>query len=1047
MLTIRQGGMQVLRLDTIRKTYKTGNFEQKALDGVSINFRSNEFAAILGPSGSGKTTMLNIIGGLDHYDSGDLVIEGISTKKYTSRDWDTYRNNRIGFVFQSYNLIPHQTILSNVELALTLSGIPAAQRKERAIAALTEVGLKEHIHKKPNQLSGGQMQRVAIARALINNPEILLADEPTGALDTKTSIQVMDLLTNIAKDRLVIMVTHNPELAHQYANRIVQLQDGKITADSHPFALDEQEGVVQRTIRKAKMSLRTAISLSFSNLMTKKARTFITALAGSIGIIGIAAILSLANGINLYIEDVERETLSLYPLTIQQSGIDLTSMMSEHGQSTQVKDKKDEQGVSEISMIKDMFSYQKQNDMTALKTYLETHETAISPYVNTIQYTYNITPQIYLKDTDKTIEQVNPDLLFNTANDPAQNMSAMMGMGNFTSMNAFHELPQETKMYENQYEVVAGRWAKEYDEMVLVLSSSGKVSDFVLYSMGINDREELRNLLEDSQNGKKVKVEKEKTVTKHSYETLLSPKFKVILPADKYRYDEKHKIWNDESKNKKYMKKIIANGVELKIVGIVKPESDAAISSLSSGINYSPKLTSYLMKEAEKQKIVQEQLKNPTINVFTGKSFQQENNDQQPKLEFADVVSIDEQKIQNAFKMDTSAFDMSKIRVKVDKFEIPNDELPKVNANMEEVFASVASQVQIPTDQLSTIFSSLMMNFISEELKNGVSDPTQMSQDLNTYLAKPEVQAQIGQQLGSAIDTTKLSKQLSKALQTEMEGVMQTYVKQMSTLVEKQIQRQSQQVMQQLMAQLPAQLKNSIQIDTTAFQDAFQMNMSEEELMNFLNTLMNPVVTTYERNMTALGYADVNTPQQVNIYPLNFQSKQNILNFLDRYNADLKKQGKDPIHYTDLVGTMMTSVTDIVNTISAALIAFVAISLIVSSIMIGVITYISVIERKKEIGILHALGASKHNIRSVFNAETLIVGFAAGMLGVFVTALLCIPANIIVEKEFAIENIAQLPISGAIILVIISMVLTYIAGLFPASAAARKDPVEALRSE
>lgn len=1035
----------MLKLNKIRKTYKTGNFVQTALDDVSICFRDNEFAAILGPSGSGKTTMLNIIGGLDHYDSGDLVIDGISTKEYASKDWDTYRNNRIGFVFQSYNLIPHQSILSNVELALTLSGISATERKERAKKALEEVGLLEHIHKKPNQLSGGQMQRVAIARALINNPEIVLADEPTGALDTKTSVQVMELLMKIAKDRLVIMVTHNPELAHQYANRIVKLKDGSIISDSHPIEDEKSSVPVKKDIHKAKMSLRTAVGLSFSNLMTKKARTFVTALAGSIGIIGIAAILSLANGINQYIENVERETLSLYPLSIQRSGMDISKMISEPTEKPQTStNKEDDKNVSEISMIKNMFSYQSQNDTAALKTYLETHKKEIDPYVNTIQYMYHITPQIYL-DTTKSIEQVNPDTLFQTSNDTSQGMSSLMG--GFGTMSAFHELPQESKMYENQYDVMEGRWAKNYDEMVLVLSSNGKVSDFVLYSMGINDRDKLRKLMEDSQNGKNTEIDEKESDVKYAYDTLMAPKFRVIDPADRYVYDETHQIWNDQSKNQNYMKKLIQNGIELKIVGVVKPKSDATITSLSSGLNYSSQLTKHLMDAAIEKPIVKQQLKQPDMNVFTGKSFKDENDEQRNKLKLTDLISIDEIKLKNAFGMDTSQIDISAMPFDQLSLDIPFDALPKLDMNVQDIMTSIANQVHVPTEQLSSIMMSLYQDFINEENKQGISDPAQIAMDLQTYLSKPEVQEKLMKQIQGVVDPTQISTQLSEVMQTQLTSLMQTYVKEVTTLLQDQIKTQSKQLMNQMMAQLPDQLRNSIHIDTNAFQEAFSLNMSEEELTNLMNSLMNPVTSTYEKNMNLLGYADEQTPQQINIYPLNFQSKQNILDFLDQYNASLDKQGKEVIHYNDLVGTMMSSVTDIVNTISAALIAFVAISLVVSSIMIGVITYISVIERKKEIGILRALGASKHNIRSVFNAETLMIGFVAGMLGVLVTALLCIPANIIVEAKFDIENIAQLPINGAVILVMISMLLTYIAGLFPASAAARKDPVEALRSE
>ncbi|MFV0395939.1 MAG: ATP-binding cassette domain-containing protein [Coprobacillaceae bacterium] len=1040
----------MLKLTDIRKSYKTANFVQTALDGVSITFRSNEFTAVLGPSGSGKTTMLNIIGGLDHYESGDLEIDGISTKEYASRDWDTYRNNRIGFVFQSYNLIPHQSVLANVELALTLSGVSTSERQQRAKKALEDVGLAEHIHKKPNQLSGGQMQRVAIARALINNPEILLADEPTGALDTKTSKQVMELLTEIAKERLVIMVTHNPELAKEYANRIIQLTDGQIVSDSRPFDPSEEKQHENRKIRKASMSFFTAIALSFSNLMTKKTRTLITALAGSIGIIGIAAILSLANGINLYIEDVERETLSLYPLSIQQSGLDITSMIGDPGENTESSSNgSNKEGVSERSMIKNLFSYQNQNDIGSLKQYMEENEKKISPLVNTVQYVYNITPQVYLSDTSKSVEQVNPDSILSSMGMSTENMTSAMGLGNIGSMSSFHELPGEIDMFEHQYDVVAGRWPKEYNEVILVLSSSGKVSDYLLYSMGIHERSELRSMIESSINGKEFDFGEETGANTYSYETLMSPTFKVINPADRYQYDEEYKIWVDRSNDTNYMTTVVNDGVELKIVGIVKPDSDATISTLSAGINYSPELTQYLMDEAKDKQIVKDQIANPTINVLTGRSFIEENEENQSQFNFSDLISIDESKIASAFNLDTSNMNLDFSNLDGLSLDIPADQMPALNLDMAAITSSIASQVNIPTEQLTGVISSVLMDFIIEEITNGVTDPAQISADLTAYLARPDVQESINNQLAGVIDPTLIESQVSIALQNYMQTAMQGYITQMSTLIQSQIESQSTAIMQQVMSQLPEQLKNGLSIDAQAFEEAFQLNMNEDERLNLMNTLMNPTESTYERNLTTLGYADSDVPSQINIYPLNFQSKQDILDMLDTYNEDMEKQGETDkvVRYTDLVGTMMTSVTDIVNTISYALIAFVAISLVVSSIMIGVITYISVIERKKEIGILRALGASKRNIRRVFNAETLIIGFVAGILGISVTALICIPANIFVSNEFGIDGIAQLPIMGAVILVIVSMVLTFIAGLFPSSAAARKDPVEALRSE
>jgi ABC-type lipoprotein export system ATPase subunit len=1046
----------MLKLTNIRKSYRTGSFTQTALDGVSITFRSNEFTAVLGPSGSGKTTMLNIIGGLDHYESGDLEIDGISTKEYSSRDWDTYRNNRIGFVFQSYNLIPHQTVLANVELALTLSGVSVDERRKRAIKALEEVGLKEHTHKKPNQLSGGQMQRVAIARALINNPEILLADEPTGALDSKTSTQVLELLTNIAKKRLVIMVTHNSDLAEKYANRIIQLTDGQIVSDSRHFKPTKEQQYVERKVRKASMSFLTAISLSFSNLMTKKGRTFVTALAGSIGIIGIAAILSLANGINLYIEDVERETLSLYPLSIQQSGFDFSSMLVEPHASRQANANNDvseqpledvtSEGVSERGMINNLFSYQNKNDLTSLKYHLEENKELVGPYVNSIQYVYNVTPQIYLADTSNSIEQVNPDAVLSEFG-MSSSINSMMGM-NFGTMQAFHELPGEVTMFEHQYYVVAGRWPKNYNEAILVLSHGGKVSDFHLYSMGLRDRNTLRYFLEAATNNTDYELDENTNIT-YSYESLMTPQFKIINPADYYTYDEEYQIWVDNSNDESYTKSLIENGIELNIVGVVRPDPNATTTSLSSGINYTPQLSKHLMDEAASSIIVQEQLANPSINVFTGRSFVKENEDNyDTKFNVSDFISIDESKITDAFNIDTSKIN---IEYNVGNFSLDMTRvpMPQLEFDIAELTKSIAEQVDIPEEQLVRIMISTFMNFINEEVSNGVTNPQQIAANLDSYLARPDVQQEIYSQVEQIMDPVLMETLVNEAIQNYMETAMQAYAIQIGEVLKNQIEHQSQLVMEQILLQLPQQLRNSMTIDTDTFQQAFQFNLEEEEMLKLMNSLMNPTESTFERNLTTLNYADEKSPSQINIYPLNFQSKQSILNFLDNYNDEMKAQGHSDkvVIYSDIVGTMMSSVTDIVNTISYALVAFVAISLIVSSIMIGVITFISVLERKKEIGILRALGASKQNIRRVFNAETLIIGFVAGVLGITVTILLCIPVNVIVAKQFGIKGIAQLPTGGAIVLIIVSMCLTFLAGLFPSSTAARKDPVEALRSE
>ena len=1035
----------MLKLTNIKKSYKTADFVQTALDGVSIIFRDNEFAAVLGPSGSGKTTMLNIIGGLDHYDSGDLEIDGISTKKYKSSNWDTYRNNRIGFVFQSYNLIPHQTILANVELALTLSGVSASERRIRAKKALEEVGLADHVHKRPNQLSGGQMQRVAIARALINDPEILLADEPTGALDTKTSTQVMNLLTEIAKDRLVIMVTHNPELADEYANRIIHLKDGQITSDSNPYQ-PENEIKNGRKERKASMSFWTAILLSFSNLMTKKGRTFVTALAGSIGIIGIAAILALANGINAYIQNIEQETMSIYPLTIQSSGFDFSSMLVDG----EVKTREKEGEVYERKVVESLFSHRRKNDLVTMKNYLETNKDRIDPYVHLIQYGYDITPQIYLPIDSNEADRVHPDSIlgsygFGSSSGMGSLMSSMSGVSG--GMEVFYEMPGNRNMLEYQYDVVAGHWPENYNEAILVLSPNGTITDYELYIMGLRDRSELKAIVEAFMNNTEKEVEINTTEGSISYDTLLSVEFKVISPAEKYQYDDVYDIWVDKSNDKEYIKNLVDQGLTLNIVGIIQPKPDITATTLSSGINYTPKLIHYLMEEAAKTEIIQDQIANPTMNVLTGRTFVEENEEaEEAKFSFADIISIDENAIKNAFKVDSSKFNLDLSSLGNLSVDMSGISAPSFNVNeMAAVLESIAGQIHVPVEDILAIVENTLQDFLLEEENNGVTDPNQIIQDLADYLARPDVVESINNQLSAVIDVSQVQSVIVESLQNYLQGLMQVYMTQVMNVIQVQIQ----QAMQEALAQLPEQMQKAISIDASAFANAFKMNMKEEDILNLMTSLMSTEDSTYERNLNVLGYANEDTPSQISIYPLDFQSKKEVQNFLDQYNETMRAAGEveKVVNYTDIVGMMMSSVTDIINMVSYALIAFVAISLVVSSIMIGVITYISVLERKKEIGILRAIGASKRNIRQVFNAETLIVGFVAGAIGISVTFLISIVANVIVYNEFGIVDIARLPTEAAAILVAVSMFLTFIAGLFPSSAAARKDPVEALRSE
>ncbi len=1128
----------MLKLTEIRKSYQTFGFSQTALDGVSVAFRDNEFAAILGPSGSGKTTMLNIIGGLDHYDSGDLEIDGISTKKYKSSDWDTYRNNRIGFVFQSYNLIPHQSVLANVELALTLSGVSSSERKKRATKALDDVGLGDHVRKLPSQLSGGQMQRVAIARALINDPEILLADEPTGALDTKTSKQVMELLREIAKDRLVIMVTHNPELADEYANRIIRVQDGKVVDDTNPLDPEKEKQRPGAPPHKVNMSLFTAISLSLSNLMTKKGRTFVVSLAGSIGIIGIAAILALASGINAYIENIEEETMSIYPLTIQQSGIDFNSLFASFGggETDEAEDEKDQKSknqkskhVEERRIVESVFQSQNKNDLKSLKTFIEENNKRIDPYVKTIQYKYDVTPQIYLSDMKKGVDQVSPDALLSSYGIGGSSAMTSLFGGGSTGMDVFNELPGASEMYDYQYEIKAGRWPESYDETVLVLMPDGSISDYVLYAMGLRERKELKDMLSSLLSNPEKEAKLDNKEINLTYEDLMAAEFKVISSAKRYQYDDKYNVWVDRSDNDAYMKKIVGEGTNLKIVGVVQPDPDATATSLSSGINYTSKLIPHLMEEAADTDIVKQQLKSPAVNVLTAKTFAEEKEEaSQGDFDFADLISIDENAIKDAFTideskinldfsklgdmsgmdmsgldlsgmdlsgmdlsgMDLSGMDLSGMDLSIDVADIQMPEM-----DLSELTASLAEQVNIPADALNAIMVQVLQDFLVDQIAQGVLDPNQIVANFQEYLNKPEVQAQIIGQLNQLVDVTQLTDQineviaqylqttmqtymeevissmqtqLAEQLQTQIQGQMQNQIAMLQTQLANQLQTQIQSAlesqmsklggqlqtqiqgqMEAVMGQLPDQLQNAIGIDQDAFASAFQVNMSEDEIMELMTTMMKQEDSTYENNLKKLGYATTDNPLQINLYPKNFNAKSEVEDFLHDYNDKMEKSGDEEkvINYTDLVGTMMSSVTDIVDTISYALIAFVGISLIVSSIMIGVITYISVLERKKEIGILRAIGASKRDVRRVFNAETLIIGFVAGLLGVTVTYLISIFANIIVYNKLGIENIAQLPVNAALILIGISMLLAFISGLFPASAAARKDPVEALRSE
>ena len=895
----------MLELNDIKKDYVSGSTTVSALKGINLRFRDCEFVSILGQSGCGKTTMLNIIGGLDKYTSGDLKINGVSTKNYKDRDWDFYRNNSIGFVFQSYNLIPHQTVLSNVELALTLSGVSKAERKKRAIEALEKVGLGEQIHKKPNQMSGGQMQRVAIARALVNNPDILLADEPTGALDTETSIQIMELLKEISKDRLIIMVTHNPELAKDYSTRIVRLLDGVITDDSDPYSLEDMEADIrvkeaakvktsEKKIKKSgkkqktSMSFFTALSLSFNNLMTKKTRTILTAFAGSIGIIGIAMILSISNGIQLYIDRVQRDTLSSYPITLQAEAIDISSMVSSMTGNSDSEEHEDKSKIYSNDIMGDMINTMvkevKSNNLSEFKKYIENGSSDIKSYVSDIQYSYDVPLNIYMKDTSNGVEQLNPGTMFDSiygegATSASSSMSSGMGMGMFSNSSVWNQLLGNQQVLDEQYDVLAGHWPENYNEVVLVVDKNNEVDDYTLYSLGLKDPEEVRTLFKKMMVGESYETEKDISYT---FDEILDTEFKLVMPTDMYKYNDVTGTWDDYSKDDKYMTNVVNNGTDIKVCGIIRPNDDAVSTSLSSGIGYTAKLTEYIIEEVKNSEIAKAQLADTSVDVFTGVPFDNDRNTE---------ITMDD-----------------------------------VNAYMATLSPEESAQMQAMT--------------------SGMSDD---------------------------------------------------------------------QILQLFSASLKARTTDA----------------------------------TLDSNKSKLGITDLDTPSQIDIYATDFDSKEKVQNIIKDYNKLQQDDGKEEnvINYTDYVGIMMSSVSTIINAISYVLIAFVAISLIVSSIMIGIITYISVLERTKEIGVLRSIGASKKDVSRIFNAETLIEGFVSGALGIVVTLLLCIPANALIKHLTDISNVAQLPVAGGVILIIISMFLTFIAGLIPAKLAAKKDPVVALRSE
>lgn len=1085
----------MLELKGICKRYVTQSFTQVALDSVNLSFRDNEFVAILGPSGSGKTTMLNVIGGLDHFDSGDLLIDGISTKDFHDRDWDAYRNNRIGFVFQSYNLIPHQTILENVELALTLTGVGHAERRQRAREALEKVGLGEHVNKRPSQLSGGQMQRVAIARALINDPEIVLADEPTGALDLTTSVQVMDLLKDVARDRLVIMVTHNPELAYQYATRIVNLADGKITDDSDPFDVADATRREAKPTRKTSMSFVTALGLSARNLMTKKGRTAMTAFAGSIGIIGIAAILALSNGVNGYIKKVEEDTLSSYPLTISKQDYDLSSMMGGQGAaddgSPENVDSSDDgtdgkaQGTDKIPVVtavKDMFASVKSNDMTSFKAWLDAGGDGIDKEVNAIQYGYGVSPVVYRagKGDEKPVRLV-PNAMTEAMSGGASSAAtvSMESMGT----SVFNEMIDDQSLLDSQYDVVAGHWPTSANEAVMVLSSRGTVGDYTLYSIGALDINELNDLVNSAMTADGG-VETPETGTEFTYDDALSTTFKVLSPADAYRKNEETGMWTDMSDDADFMTAKVADGIDVRIVGVVRPNETANASALTPGIAYTHALTRQLMERAADSQIVQEQLARPETDVFTGKSFDELQGEAKQGVDLGSMFSVDEAALKSAFSFDTSALsgaagggidltgvdlsgldiDLSGVGKDIDFGDI----MAKAPA---PDFSGIFDGLELTPEQMQqvgTLANQLFESFLQSDQFRALSpddlkDASKLAAAFSAYLESDTAAQQILAQLkalgGDALAerlqqamTDYVQKQLAPYLQQAMDQVMKSISEQIAATVSAQLRAGAAGLMGQMATQMSssfANLASAMRVDASAFAHAIHFNMDAEDLSSLMMSYAKASKLTYDNNLTTLGYADEADPISVKIFPRDFEAKERVLNHIDAYNKQVKAAGHDDraISYTDYMGIIMGSVTDIVNTISLVLIAFVSISLVVSSIMIGIITYISVLERKKEIGILRAIGASKRNVANVFNAETFIEGLIAGVFAIVVVVLVSFPVNAWALAAKQVPNLMSLPAQDALVLIAISVLLTVVAGLLPARSASKKDPVEALRSE
>ncbi len=1049
----------MLELKNIKKTYETADEKVEALKGISIKFRESEFVSILGQSGCGKTTLLNIIGGLDRYTSGDLIINGKSTKKFKDKDWDAYRNYKIGFVFQSYNLISHQTVLANVELALTIGGVSKSERKARAIKALEDVGLKDQIYKRPNQLSGGQMQRVAIARALVNNPDIILADEPTGALDTKTSIQVMDILKKISKDKLIIMVTHNPELAEKYSSRIIRILDGTITEDSKPIEKDEKQKIKDDAgIGKTSMKFFTAFRLSLNNLLTKKGRTILVAFAGSIGIIGIALIQAVSNGFQNYIDTIQEDTLTSYPLTVMQESTDMTSMLLS---MTSGDEENDNSGVvKEEQYMTKMLGSINTNDLKSFKKYLEQNYSKVSSDISNIKYSYSIDPIIYSKDATGEIVKLNPSNLFSSFFSSSM-MSSMTSI--YTQM-----IDDENKL-NSSYDVLAGRWPKEYNEMILVLSEPNKMSDLLAYSLGLRDTDELNKIVENIMSGEKVEINNEPLTI--SYEDLMNIELKLILPTDSYKYNKKYDIYEDMSNDKDYMENLYNDALQLKIVGIVTPKEGVTTMALNPGVSYRPELIEHIIEYSADTEIVKKQLENQEVDVISGKRFDSKNKG--ISLNMSDLISIDSNKLQSAFNINIdqqamqnqTAGYMADISNSITTDITPAKNLFKNNLNTlaNGLFNSITGTVSI--NEIDNLVSTYMQREDAINLMQAMENEYVIPKEtyITTYsgLLKSLMQVYISSYY--AIDqslTVDPSNPtafvypdiVSQVIMgyTNNVAIEQTAETMAKVMTETAMKKAILGAVGEIISNMSNSFASAFNVDQNKIASSFKLKMTEDEITRIITAMMNKKEVNAKTNLIALGYQDKEEPTYISFYFNSFDGKEHFMNFIDSYNEEVKSRGEEDkeINYTDTTGILMGSVKTIVNAVTYVLIAFVSISLVVSSIMIGIITYISVYERTKEIGILRAIGASKRNISSIFNAETFIIGLLSGLFGIG-TALLAIPVINKVLHAFTgnIPLNASLNITNITALIILSIILTLIGGLIPAKAASKKDPVIALRTE